>query len=527
MTIESQIQTAFERHQAGDLKQAAALYLKLLEIEPQNARVLFLLGTLRCQEKNFTVALDFLNRAVMLNPNMSEAFTSIANAHLGLGDKTSAEKNYRQAMALNHQAVQPRLNLATLLVERGNAHKAEGQFGAAEIVYREACDLNPNDALALNNLGIVLKDQDKIDESLACFAAIKKLGKLSGEYLLNYAVALKEMGRFGEALDCYKIFFKEDLARPEAHYNHAQLLILMEDFERGWPEFEWRLKMENYSFAANYAQKKWQGEALAGKSILITAEQGLADEFCYAHVLGEIAATAKACFYEAHPKLVSLFQRSFPQIKVSARSLDGTKTMLAADSNIDYHALLGSLMPKLRPTRASFNKNKPYLKADADKIIFWQNRLASLGKNKKVGIAWKSNAPDAHNASRVKGSTDIKQWEKILKEPGTDFINLQYGDTESEKKFVKDHYGATLHDWPDLDQFNDLDSVAALVSNLDLVISINSAVAYLTAALGKPVQIFAPFAFAPKPGNDYVSPWSKFITYLVQRSPGDWGSIFP
>lgn len=492
MSLKNLIEQACREHQAGHFPQAEQMYKLILSSNPKNARVLFLLGTLHCQQNRFESAIEFLEQALACDPKMVEARKSLGNARLALG----------------------------------NLHKKQGDFQRAEDNYRKSCELDPQNTWAWNNLGVVLKDQNRLEESLSCYERLLKMGPAPVEIFFNLGLTLKEMGRYAEALSCYDKAIAAQPGNAKAHFNKSQILLLLEDYEKSWPEFEWRLELDDYRYVKKYVQKKWDGSSLEGKSIVVFGEQGLGDEFYYASVLGEVVEKSHLCFFECHPKSVALFQRTFPNARVSVRNLTDTPTALASDKNIDYQIPLASLMQFLRSTRESFSRNHAYLKADSQKVSLWQKRLLDLSGKLKIGIAWKTQALDTENALRAKSTTAISLWQPILKNQNCDFINLQYGDTAEDKKYAMENFGVTIFDWDDLDLTNDMDGVAALIANLDLVVSIGSAVACVAAGLGKPTWVLSQYGFGKNVGQDHQSHWLPSMKFWLQSQPGDWKSLF-
>ncbi|MBX7149032.1 tetratricopeptide repeat protein [bacterium] len=578
--MNAMLEKAFALHKTGDFARAESLYQAILEKDPHNAQALFLLGTLQCQDRRFEESLTFLQMALQINPSLDEAYNSLGNAYLGLNELDKAEEYYSKialtdkkpnASALNNLGIlrekqnrkkeasdffakairayplflDAHLNLAqnhaaqarfseaqkvcrealkifpdnfSLWVQLGNIQKRASQFDKALESYQHALSLNPQNILVLNNLGIVFKDLNHLEKSLECYEKIELIGEPTVEILFNKGITLKEMGRFEDALACYDRALKQKPNLAEAYVNRAQILILLQDFKRAWPDYEWRLKTPGFEWMRAYIQPRWMGEPLKDKKILIYGEQGLGDEIFFSSCLKQVVSQASQTYLECHPKLVTLFEKNFPEAQVRARTDDGS-SVWAKDKKIDYQIPVGSL------NLYSPFPGEAYLKADAHKTAFWKSRLNFLGNKPKIGISWTSKGIDLGSSTRSKFSTEIDWWGDVLKNTQFDFINLQYGDTVKERKFIEREFKQTLHHWDDLDLWNDIDSVAALVSNLDLVISINTATAYLTGALGKKAWVILPYYFGPKAGINYTDAWFSTMQFFLQPSPGHWDGV--
>lgn len=522
--VQNQINQALKEHQAGHFAQAEVLYAMILKKNPQNARAHFLMGTLFCQQKKLTEALPFLVKATELDPKMTDAENALAKTYLLLEKFELAEKFFLKVLAAKTVPADARQNAIHLWIRLGNAKKNAGDFSQAETYFRKVLAIEPSHATALNNLGVVLKDMDRLNESLECYQKILQVTPNTMEVLSNQAITLREMGQYDESLKCLDQALSIQPQNVEVHCNKAHLLLMMEDFEKGWGEYEWRLQTQGSQFFKNYVQRKWSGEELSGKKILVVGEQGVGDELSFAGVLSDVFDSCDASYFECHPKLTTLFQRAFPKTKVSARDVTGLPTTLSQNQNLDYMIPLASLAQYLPSPR---ERARPaYLKTDPDKTFFWKKRLEELSAKPKIGVSWKSVAADAHNSIRSKSFAELILWQDILKNPNFDFVNLQYGNTDADKTYIKNQFGVTLHDWSDLDLSHDLDAVASVIANLDLLISINTAVVFLAGGLGKAAFVMVPFAFGKKAGQDQTHPFFTNVQFLAQSQPGDWQGLF-
>jgi hypothetical protein len=227
----------------------------------------------------------------------------------------------------------------------------------------------------------------------------------------------------------------------------------------------------------------WDGiQSLKDKRILLWCEQGIGDTLNWSSCLSLLASQANHCILECQDKLVPLLQRSFPNVEVKPedRSLDKNR------DDFDYHLPMGSLYRHFLSEITQNTKPKAYLVPDPDRVNYWRDRLASLGKGPYVGIGWKSTDM---SPGRLPNYAPILEWSPILKIPDVTFINLQYKDFEDDLAKVKEELGVTVHNFDDLDQFNNVDDVTALCAALDMAVTTKVTPMIFSSAVGTPTKI--------------------------------------
>jgi ADP-heptose:LPS heptosyltransferase len=292
----------------------------------------------------------------------------------------------------------------------------------------------------------------------------------------------------------------------------------------GWDLYLQRWAAPNFRDAVRFTDRpSWQGglAELEGKRLLIWREQGVGDEITYCSALPELLKAKAEITLECTPKLVSLFQRSFPEIRVVAEDSKSD----AERQDFDLHCPMGDLFVRLRRKIEGFETTpSPYLFADPERVQIWRERLAQLGPGRKIGFGWRSTYV---TRARLKHFfKDLSPWRPLFTQPETQFISLQPGDVTKELDEVEAAFGCRIHRFPELDLYNDMDELAALMTALDLVISNGSANVILASALGRPVWMF----FLAHSGWDLLGtgnrmPWLKSLDIFARTWNESWNGV--
>ena len=239
----------------------------------------------------------------------------------------------------------------------------------------------------------------------------------------------------------------------------------------------------------------WDGQqSLKGKRILVWSEQGVGDTIMWSSRLSLLASQAKHCILECQPKLIPLLKRSFPNVEVKAedRSIDQQR------DDFDFHLPTGSLYKNFIQDISTTYKADAYLVPDPVRVNYWKDRLKSIGKGPYIGISWKSAKM---NAVRLPNYAKISELSPILTMPDVTFINLQYVDFAEDLNQIKNDLGVTVHNFDDLDHFNNIDDVAALCTALDMVVSTKTTVPLISSAVGTSTKL----------ANWKQSPWNNVL----------------
>jgi tetratricopeptide (TPR) repeat protein len=526
---------AFQHHQAGRFSEAERLYRDVLAVDPRHADSLHLLGGVACQTGRHELAFQLIGSAIAINTKIPFYHANLGGVMQELGrldeavayyqraldlDANYAEAHYNMgitlrklarlddAVACYRRAIDAKPNYPEAYYNLGNALMDLGASDDAVVCYRTAVELRPNYAAAHSNLGNALRDRGRLDDAIACYRVAIELrpGFLGAHH--NLGVTFAEQGRLHEAIACYlkAIDLKPD--SPDAHWHLALALLAQGDMSAGWEEYEWRWQTPKMIKARrNFAQPQWRGETAVGRTLLIHAEQGFGDTLQFCRYGPLAAARGLRVMMEVQKPLVRLL-RGLPDVELVVARGDELPPF-------DLHCPMLSMPLAMGTTMATIPSAASYLHADAAQVAAWRKRLAAPGaEGFSIGLAWTGNA--AHAAHRRR-SIAPDRLTPLFEQAGLRFFSLQKGGTPAPANFPLTDFMPEMGDFAD---------TAALISNLDLVISVDTAVAHLAAALGKPVWLLDRF------DSDFRwftgrrdSPWYPTLRLYRQPRPGDWDSV--
>ena len=499
LSVEQSLMKAKSHSKKGDFAEAQKLYETILQNFSNNIRAQQGLASIKKYKQNNVIQnppQESVSQLVNLyNQGQMEAVIEQAEALTAqypgayvvwniLGASRDEIGMPEEAIYALKNSISLKLDYADAYFNMGVALKNQGKLDEAIETYKKCVSFKFNVAEAYNNMGNVLQDQGKLDEATQAF-------KKSIFYKPDYADAHYNMGhalhyqdKFDEAVDAYNksISLKPDFAK--AHYNLSFTFLKSGRLKEGLEESEWRWKTEKY-FSRNrhFSKPMWDGsQSLKDKRILLWCEQGIGDTLNWSSCLSLLASQAKHCILECQDKLVPLLQRSFPNVEVKPedRSLDKNR------DDFDYHLPMGSLYRHFLSDITQNTKPKAYLVPDPDRVNYWRDRLASLGKGPYVGIGWKSTDM---SPGRLPNYAPILEWSPVLKIPNVTFINLQYKDFEDDLAKVKEELGVTVHNFDDLDQFNNVDDTTALCAALDMLVSNHGTAPLISGGVGTPTKL--------------------------------------
>jgi Flp pilus assembly protein TadD len=507
MTVEQAHQQAITFYQNGQLQDAERLYRAILQVYPRDPDANHNLGSLLQDTNRLLEAEAAYHRAIECRPNFLEAFNNLS---------TMLEKANRlpEAEAACRCALELKPDSAVILYNLGIILKKTNHLFEAEKVYRQAIELQSDMIEAHNNLGSLLHENDRLHEAETTYLHAITLKPAHVEAHNNLGSLLYDTNRLLEAEQVYRhaIELKPDFA--DAHCNLAFTLLKLGDLKAGWEEYEWRWATPQMLGARrDFTQPQWHGEAAEGKTLLIHLEGGFGDTLQFCRYAQLAIARGLRVILEVQPELVRLLQ-----------CLPGVDRVVRAGEEVpafDLHCSMLSLPLAFETDLATIPRATSYLNADKAQVDAWRIRLADLSnKNFRIGLAWAGN-PRSHFSRLAavdrRRSIAPELLAPLFNLPGFHFFSLQKDRAVAPENFLLTDFMGEMKEFAD---------TAALIANLDLVISVDTSVAHLAAALGKPVWVLDRFDSCWRWLHDREdSPWYPTVRLFRQPQPGDWHAV--
>jgi tetratricopeptide (TPR) repeat protein len=566
----------WQLHQAGELARAEALYRQALQVAPADPGAWFCLG-LACRGRGALAEAEAAYReALRFRPDFLEALHNLGNVLTAQWRLAEAVSCYRQVLHLRPDYVEGHNSL-------GAALRWMGDLGGAAASYRAALRLRPGYPDALNNLGDVLRLQGNLDEAVALFREALRQRPNHAEAHGNLGVALRHLGRFDEAVASFHAALRCRPNYPQAHYNlgmafweagrpleaaesfraavtarpnypealfylgqalhaagrrdegaaayrrlvaidpganaeghlgRALARFLLGDYENGWPEYEWRWRCQGFPPPPGRSPR-WDGSPLEGRTILLQAEQGLGETLQFIRYAALVKRRGGTVVLSCPKPLLRLLA-----------GCPGVDRLVPQDGEpppCDVQVPLLSLPAVFHPTLATIPAQVPYLSADPALVAHWARELAPL-RGLRVGISWQGNPQ--HRLDRYR-SVALRHFAALARVPGVRLLSLHKGAGSAQLRELP-------ADCPVLDLASRLDEAAgafrdtaAVMKNLDVVVTVDTVVAHLAGALGVPVWLVLSAA------SDWRwmleredSPWYPTAQLFRQAAWGDWDEVF-
>ena len=503
MDINKAISLAFEYFQTGNLQKAEEICKEVLELQPNNADALHLLGLLYYQLKNYVYAIQFIRKALEFSPSDPDAYYDLGNALHEKGDLDEAITCYQKALHFDPNFIEAYNNL-------GFALQDKGQLDEAITCYQKAIELNPNYAEAYNNLGYAFYlKKEQLEEALTYYHKALQLNPTYPEVHNNLGLALQDKGQLDEAITCYQKAIRHYPNFAEAHWNMALALLLSGNFKDGWEKFEWRWRC--ISLPRNFSQPLWDSSDITGRTILLHAEQGFGDTIQFIRYVPLVAQCMEKVIVECQEELKSLLQ-----------NVEGADLVIARGEPLpefDIHCPILSLPLVFKTTLENIPLKIPYIIVDPILVQRWKDRIHPDNSKLKIGIVWSVKHRDEKLHYR---SCPLELFSPLTQFDDITFYSLQKGAAGEQAK--NPPQGIKLIDYTE--EIHDFSDTAAFIENLDLIISVDTAVVHLAGALGKSVWTLVPFA----PDWRWMltredSPWYPTMRLFRQSSPGDWEPV--
>jgi len=493
--------------------EAIAFYKQALALNPTSAQLFFNIGQALYYAKKYPEALEAYKKTLQYKKNHHRAYAQIGKLMIDVNQPNDAIEPLKKSLSLEPNDPDVRL----LLVRAYNNKHA---FDDAIKVITEGLALEPDHINLTFELGNTYNLINRLDESLAIYQNLNERLPNNPSILYNIAFTFKKMGYLDKALPFYNKTLELNPNHSESLFSRGLAYLVLGDFEKGWAGYEWRYSRPAQGSLRNYDQPRWDGADLHGKTILLHAEQGLGDTFQfirYAKLVKEKNGTVIAAVQKP---LITLMKR--------CKYIDHVVSVDDTPPYFDVHAPLMSL-PHILKTRLDTIPNEhPYLYADENLIAHWKKEL-SHDKNFKIGICWQGNdnyATPALRATVAQKSVNVREFAPIGALPGVSLYSLQKTTGTDQLSNLPDTLKIIAFDG-DFDNSNGrFMDTAAVIKNLDLVITVDTSISHLAAGLGVPTWVML-----PNPAdwrwmlNRTDTPWYPTIRLFKQPTPGDWATM--
>ena len=449
-----------------DYPSAVALFEETGRHLPDRPDIIYNFGVICQADGNLTRAVALWQRAVTLDPAMKDAHYNLGKAFSALKQMNHAERAYKQALAL--------------------------------------C---PADARTLYNLGNLKFQQYCFDEAEDLFRKAARSKPSWIDPWLNLGMTLSRAGRLEDADRCYGNALKLDPQNAEAHWNRSINLLLNGNYREGWKEYEWRFKRKEWKsiYPHRLKGRRWDGSRFCGKRLFIHSEQGFGDTIQFVRYLPQVKSLGGDIIFEVREELYELLL-DFPGVdKLTVMSVDHP-----LEEAYDCYIPLMSLTGLFKTTVATIPDSVPYIFACPERQAYWQKRINS--RQPKIGLVWAAKPTDENQKS-----CPLEMFRPLFDLHRTAFYSLQKDNAADQLKITAP---GVVNLGDDFETFAD---TAGAIECLDLVISVDTAVAHLAGAMGKPVWLLLPWAADWRWLTDRSdSPWYPTMRIFRQPRPGDW-----
>jgi tetratricopeptide (TPR) repeat protein len=514
----------------GRLQEAVSSYQNAVQWRPGDAQTHYQLGMLVAKQRKFEAAIGHYQSALRIKPDFPEAHNNFGFALQNLGRVQEAASHWREALRLRPDSPEVHNNLANVLQHEGNIEEAISH-------YEQALQLLPGFAAVHNNLANVLKNEGRLEEAIQHWHKALHLSPDYPEPHYNLGKELQKLGQLDEALDHYEkaLRIKPDYA--DARWNRALLWLVRGEWVRGWPDYEMRWTQPGFT-RRSFSQLRWDGSPLHGRTILLHAEQGLGDTLQFIRYAPLVKERGCNVVFECPPALRPLLS--------NAQGFDLLVSQRAPLPPFDVEAPLLSLPGIFQTTVATVPAPVPYLHVDSKLVEQWHSQCTVNGgrwtaRQEKsatshrppstvhcplfrIGIAWQGSPTFRGDRER---SIPLAQFAPLADINGIQLVSLQKGPgTEQLVAWPGQNAPSTLGSRFDESHGAFVDT-AAVIMNLDLVITSDTAVAHLAGALGMPVWVALSFV----PDWRWLlhladTQWYPTMRLFRQRRLGHWEEVF-
>lgn len=493
--------------------EAEDLFYEVLSMFPENCEAFLGLAETAFQSGEASTAIEFAQRATECNPAMARAWMLLGTLRRSAGQIQSALATFEKAASTGDLSAQQYNEIGGLFHKQSHPEKAVEY-------YRKALDIEPELIAARSNLGLALRDLGRYSEALALLTETLKREPTDLATIANLALVYGGLGDYDNAMPLFHEYFTKKPKDLAFRSSFAMFLLSMGNFERGWDEYESRWSTPG-AVPRPFNYPPWTKHGPRNQTVLVFGEQGLGDEIMFSSCIPDLLELHPNVVIECDKRLAALFSRSFPSCMVQGRtSFEDDSWLVPENPTVDAQVAIGSLPQHFRRSKESFPVRTSYLSASAERTAYWRSRLSTLPGSINVGISWRGGSRQTRAALR---SLEIDQLAMLARTPNVNFINLQYNSTLDERQQFRESTSQELYHFQDA--IDDYDETAALVTALDLVISVQTAVIHLCGALGVKTWVLLPVWPEWRYGHQADRmPWYSSVRLFRQTQPGVWSN---
>jgi tetratricopeptide (TPR) repeat protein len=488
---------------------AVIAYNRSLAIVPNAVQVINNLGNAYAVGGEYDKAITCFRRALQLAPDRPEFLTNMGNALRRKGEPDLAVNFFERSLALRPDVTHVMCNLADVLQKRGENDRAIEWCN-------KALQVDPKCVDAFNTIGAIHAAKGDLDAAMACFQKAMEIHPDQSSTLNNMGNVLHTQGRIQEAIDVYQRCLKEAPDYALVHWNLGLMYLMLGDFAKGWPESEWRFKVKQFGPRTSFNRACWDGSDLTGKRILLHAEQGFGDVLQFIRYVPPLARSGARISMAAHAELHRLLRGVGNKFGELGGYVENWVIPDGSLPEYDFHCPIMVLPRVLNTTLENIPTDIPYLWPEEELASHWRKRM----KNKpglKVGLAWAGRPSHPNDRHR---SFPLAMLAPLAGVSGVTFFSLQKGAAAGQTAETP----FEIVDWTG--DLNDFADTAAMIANLDLVISADTAVVHLAGAMGKPVWVLLPFVPDWRWMLDREdTPWYPQMRLFRQKKIGDWDPV--
>ncbi len=525
----------------SDFQSALDLFIRLVELDPENAKACLQVGILHLERGDGAQALPMLARArqglpdnaVVLN-NLGKAYAlqkmvararrffelaarldpDLAEAWFNLAELYAAENRPQDAIDHYRLAIEKQPGMQAAYNNMGNMYRKMKRFQEAAGAFRKVIEHNPQLAEAHFNLGSTCLDNEQYDQAVHHLSTALRLKPGYADAWNNLALACKNMGDLDRARSYLDKALQIDANLSLAHWNRSFIYLLQGDWLNGWKDFEWRFQTPQWRtlYPHRIEGERWDGKPMPGRTLLVHDEQGLGDTLQFVRYLPLARQRCGRLILETRRELTPLFNGLAGTDHIIIRSIDHPPKVA-----FDQYIPLMSLAGLLATTPDALPLDSPYIQAPADATAHWRQHLPHGGF--KVGLVWAGRPEHANDGNR---SCDLKQISTLLDLDQVQFVALQKGPAARQIKTIQNSANIIQLG----EQLKDFADTAGVLMNLDLVITVDTSVAHLAGALGRPVWVLIPYI----PDWRWMmtgqrTPWYPTMSLFRQRNPKQWRAV--